>query len=622
MLPTTHDSVESSRQNQAMPGDRHAIVRAVGLVFGDIGTSPIYTLTIIFLLLPSSLENILGVVSLILWTLVVIVFGQYVFLAMKLDHAGEGGTLVLKRIAEQYLPPGKPAAVIGGLAFIGAALLLGDGVITPAISILSAVEGIRLIPCFAQISTAVIVVISVVIAVGLFLYQPKGSDRVAAAFGPVMVLWFLALGLTGLLAVMETPAILKAINPYYAIQFCWKHGLATFLILAQVVLCITGAEALYADIGQIGKKPIIRAWKLLFVALVLSYLGQGAFLMHKPEASVLLFGMVQHQSQLWYTPFLVLSIAATVIASQSLISGAFSIIFQAISMDRFPLLKIDYTSFRLKSQIYIGAVNWALMGAVIFMMIYFKKSENLGAAYGLAVTGTMAITTVLMAFTYYCRKSWWRFAACLPLLLVNIAFFGSCLTKLPSGGYWSLIIAAIPLGIILVWSSGEAQLLRLRPAISIPEFLPRYIEQYSQPRLPGTAIFSLLGASGEVPTYVLACMFQHGIVYEHNVFASVIIRDEPYGFTVSPLRPLAPGLYLFEIHIGYMELKRDLKQGFVDAGIDPRVIFYGVPLIESKGLRWLPYAILKRLTFNNRSHFKISLPAMKTHGVNYRVDMY
>jgi KUP system potassium uptake protein len=385
-------------------------------------------------------------------------------------------------------------------------------------------------------------------------------------------------------------------------------------------LCITGAEALYADIGQIGKKPIIRAWKFVFVALVLSYLGQGAFLMHKPEASVLLFGMVQHQSQLWYTPFLVLSIAATVIASQSLISGAFSIIFQAISMGRFPLLKVDFTSSRLKSQIYIGTVNWALMVAVIFMMIYFKKSESLGAAYGLAVTGTMAITTALMAFAYYCRKSWWRFAVCLPLLLVNIAFFGSCLTKLPSGGYWSLIIAVIPLGIIAVWSSGEAQLLRIRPTISISEFLPRYIEQYSQPRLPGTAIFSLLGTSG-VPTYVLACMFQHGIVYEQNIFASVTIQDEPYGFMVSPLRPLAPGLHLFEIHVGYMELKRDLKQGIVDAGIDPRVIFYGVPRIEPKGFRWLPYVMLKRLTFNYTSHFNINFPAVKTHGVNYRVEM-
>ncbi len=620
-MQTTPDPIESGRQTQAAPGYWRGIIRAVGLVFGDIGTSPIYTLTIVFLLLPSSMENILGVVSLIIWTLVLIVFGQYVFLAMTLDHSGEGGTLALKRILEQYLPGGKPAKVIAVLAFVGAALLLGDGVITPAISILSAVEGIRLIPVFAQTSTAAIVVIGVLIAFGLFLYQPKGSDRVASAFGPVMVLWFLALGLTGLLAIAETPAILKAINPYYAIVFCWKHGLATFLILAQVALCVTGAEALYADIGQIGKKPIIRAWKFVFAALVLSYLGQGAFLMHKPEASVLLFGMVHHQSQLWYTPFLILSIAATVIASQSLISGAFSIIFQAVGMSRFPLLKVDFTSSRLKSQIYIGAVNWALMGAVIFMMIYFKKSENLGAAYGLAVTGTMAITTALMAVAYYCRKSWWRFAACLPLLLVNIAFFGSCLTKLPSGGYWSLIIAVIPLAIVFVWSSGEEELLRLRPVVPMAEFLPRYIEQYSRPRLPGTAMFSLLGARGGVPSYVVACMFQHGIVYDQNIFAAVTVQDDPYGFTVMPLRPLAPGLDLFEIHIGYMELKRDLKQGIVDAGIDPRVVFYGVPLIEAKRLRWLPYAMLKRLTFNNRLHFKITVPAVRTHGINYRVDM-
>jgi KUP system potassium uptake protein len=619
-LHTNTDITEASELRHPVPSDWRAVVRAAGLVFGDIGTSPIYTMTVIFLLLPPNKDNILGVVSLILWTLVVIVFGQYVFLAMKLDHFGEGGTLILKRIAEDYVRPGKLATVIGALSFIGATLLLGDGVITPAISILSAVEGIRLIPWFQHTSTAIIVAVAVVIAVWLFFSQPKGSDHVAAAFGPVMVLWFLALGVSGLVAIVETPAILEAINPYYAMRFCWDHGLATFLILSQIILCATGAEALYADMGHVGKKPIIRAWMFVFVALALSYLGQGAFLMHKPQASVLLFGMVHHQSQLWYLPFLVLSIMATVIASQSLISGAFSVIFQAISMGKFPLLKVDFTSSRLKSQIYIGVVNWALMGSVIFMMIYFQKSENLTAAYGLAVTGAMTIDAVLMAIVYYHQKAWWRFALCPPFFMVAASFFGSCLTKLPTGGYWSLIITSVPLSILSIWSIGEACLARRKQVVTLPEFLPRYIEQYSGQRLPGTAIFSTLDGK-RVPPYILACMFEQGIVYDQNVFVSVLIKDEPHGFAVTPMRTLAEGLYQFEMHIGYMELKRDLKQGIYDAGIDPRVVFYGMDRIAPKRSRWFPYAMLKRLTPIYTSHFNVTLPGAKTHGVIYRVDM-
>lgn len=619
-METNTDRTETSELRRPVPGDWRSVVRAAGLVFGDIGTSPIYTMTVIFLLIPPTRDNILGVVSLIIWTLVVIVFGQYVFLAMKLDHFGEGGTLILKRIAEQYVRPGKLATMIGALSFFGATLLLGDGVITPAISILSAVEGIRLIPWFQNASTAVVVAIAVVIAVWLFFSQPKGSDHVAAAFGPVMVIWFFALGATGILAVAETPAILEAINPYYALQFCWEHGFATLLILSQIILCATGAEALYADMGHVGKKPIIRAWMFVFVALVLSYLGQGAFLMHKPQASVLLFGMVHYQSQLWYIPFLVLSIMATVIASQSLISGAFSVIFQAISMGKFPLLKISFTSSRLKSQIYIGVVNWALMGSVIFMMIYFKKSENLTAAYGLAVTGAMTIDAVLMAIVYYHQKAWWRFALCLPFFMVAASFFGSCLTKLPTGGYWSLIITSVPLSILSIWSIGEARLARRKQVVSLPEFLPRYTAQYSRPRLPGTAVFSTLDDK-RVPPYILACMFQHGIVYDQNVFVSVVIKDEPRGFAVTPMRTLAEGLYRFEIHIGYMELKRDLKQGIYDAGIDPRVVFYGMDRIVPKRPRWLPYSMLKRLTPIYTSHFNVTLPGAKTHGVIYRVDV-
>jgi KUP system potassium uptake protein len=619
-LQTGTELSKPLEQHHPGPNDWRATVRAAGLVFGDIGTSPIYTLTVIFLLIPPSMENILGVVSLILWTLVVLVFGQYVLLAMNLDHFGEGGTLILKRIAEQYVRPGKLATMIAALSYIGATLLLGDGVITPAISILSAVEGIRLVPCFQETSTAVIVGISVMIAVWLFFSQSKGSDRVASAFGPVMVLWFFALGVTGILSVAETPAILGALNPYHALQFCWNHGFATFLILAQIILCATGAEALYADMGHVGKQPIVRAWMFVFVALVFAYLGQGAFLMHKPQASALLFGMVHHLSQLWYIPFLILSIMATVIASQSLISGAFSVIYQAISMNKFPFLKVVFTSSRLKSQIYIGVVNWALMGSVIFMMVYFKKSENLSSAYGLAVTGTMTITTVLMAIVYYHKKAWWRFAAVLPLCLVDASFFGSCLTKFPSGGYWSLILASVPLSILAIWAIGEARLARNEQMVPLSEFLPEYTGHHDMPRIPGTAVFNIL-YDQRVPPYIPAIMFQQGIIYEKNVFVSVIITDEPHGFVVTPVHTLAEGLYQFEMRVGYMELKLDLTQGIYGTGLDPRAVFYGMDRIVPKRRRWTPYSMLKRISPVYTSFFNITLPGVKAHGVIYRVEM-
>ncbi len=595
-------------------------MKATGLVFGDIGTSPIYTLTVIFLLIPSTHENILGIVSLILWTLIAIVFGQYVFLAMKLDHFGEGGTLILKRIAEQCVPPGRLTSAIGILAFLGATLLLGDGVITPAISILSAVEGVRLVPGLQQTSTAVVVGISIVIAVWLFFSQPKGSDRVAAWFGPVMVVWFCALGVTGLLSIVETPAILGAVNPLHALQFCWKHGFATFLILSQIVLCATGAEALYADMGHVGKKPIIKSWMFVFVALVLSYLGQGAFLMHRPESSVLLFGMVHHLSNLGYIPFLLLSIMATVIASQSLISGAFSVIYQAISMNKFPSLKVAFTSSRLKSQIYISVVNWSLMGAVIFMMVYFKKSDNLTAAYGLAVTGAMTIDAFLMAVVYYHQKARLRFALCIPFFVIAASFFGSCLTKIPSGGYWSLIITSVPLSILAIWSMGEAHLNRKERAISVPEFLTQYADYSRLPRIPGTAVFTLPHKE-MIPTYIRASMFEHGIIYEKNVLVSVVILDEPHGFSWTPLEKLSEGLYQFEIRIGYMEKNPDLKAGVYAEGLDPRAVFYGMYRIAPATRRWIPYSLLKRVSPIYTSHFHVNLPELKTHGVIDRVDM-
>ncbi|MEK6556913.1 MAG: KUP/HAK/KT family potassium transporter, partial [Candidatus Margulisiibacteriota bacterium] len=373
------------------------IIRSLGLVFGDIGTSPIYTFTVIFLLVKPTPENILGIVSLILWTLTTLVTIQYAWLAMSLGQKSEGGTIVLKEILLPLLKKGKLIAFFGVLAVIGISLLIGDGVITPAISILSAVEGILLIPGFENTSQDILIFIAAMIAIGLFSLQRHGADKVSSAFGPIMVIWFSVLFLSGLIAITYFPRVILAINPYYGLKFILSHGIAGFFVLSEVILCSTGGEALFADMGHMGRMPITKAWFFAFIALATNYLGQAAFLATHPKAQNILFEMIFFQNKSLYIPFLFLSIIATVIASQAIISSMFSIFYQAITTHLLPILKIEYTSAKIKSQIYINFINWLLMLLVLFIMVTFRKSHNLAAAYGLAVNGDMLITGIFMS---------------------------------------------------------------------------------------------------------------------------------------------------------------------------------------------------------------------------------
>src|SRR4030043_1574004 len=372
------------------------IIKALGLVFGDIGTSPIYTVTVVFLLLPSTIENIMGVISLIIWTLMILVTVQFGWLAMSLSIRGEGGKIVLKEILQPLLRSKKSVGMITLLAIIGVSLLIGDGIITPAISILSAVEGSVLIPGLEGLSTTSIVLISMFIAILLFAFQKKGTEKVAGAFGPIMTVWFLCLALVGIVSLSEAPEILSALNPYYGLKFLFENGLTGFIVLGEIILCATGGEALYADMGHLGGKPIRQAWVGVFIALILNYMGQGAFLIKHPDARNILFEMIFYYAKTLYIPFLFLSISATIIASQAMISGTFSMVYQGITTRLMPMFKVDYTSIERKSQIYIGSVNWFLLAAVIFIMMEFKESSRLAAAYGLAVTGTMVLTGIFM----------------------------------------------------------------------------------------------------------------------------------------------------------------------------------------------------------------------------------
>ncbi|MCS7215382.1 MAG: KUP/HAK/KT family potassium transporter, partial [Thermodesulfovibrio sp.] len=314
------------------------VIKALGLVFGDIGTSPIYTLTVAFLILETTLENVLGVLSLVFWTLIILPTIQYNLLAMNLSIRGEGGTIVLLEIFKSLSKSNRAKAFVSFLALIGVSFLMGDGVITPAISILSAVEGTAFIPGLEGISQTVIVFIAIAIAILLFLFQKKGTEKVSSTFGPIMLIWFLSLFVLGFYSILLTPQVLKALNPYYAIEFLVNNGWKGYLVLGEVILCATGSEAMYADMGHLGAKPIRKAWIMVFFALFINYFGQGAFLLRNPEIKNLLFEMVLNFSSFLYVPFLILSLLATIIASQAMISGMFSVFYQAVTTRIMPML--------------------------------------------------------------------------------------------------------------------------------------------------------------------------------------------------------------------------------------------------------------------------------------------
>ena len=603
------------QENRSFVG---GVTKAMGLVFGDIGTSPIYTLTVIFVLTKPTPEHIFGIISLIVWTLMIMVHLEYAVLAMSLSRNGEGGTIVLKEILTKMLQPGRRMAFIGILSFLGVALLLGDGVITPAISILSAVEGMLLIPGLEATRQGVLILIAAIIAVGLFIFQYKGTDRVAGAFGPIMVLWFAALTLSGLVGIASHPEILKALSPHYAISFLTHNGLVGFFVLSEVILCATGGEALYADMGHLGRRPIRHAWYFVFGALVINYLGQGAFLLNNPEAKNVLFGMVKWQAPLLYIPFLVLTVTATVIASQALISGVYSIVYQGITTRILPLLKVDYTSSHLKSQIYIGSVNWLLLALVILIMLIFRKSENLAAAYGLAVTGTMTITGIMMVMIFSRTKKKWKVPLAVFITIVDFVFLFSNLYKLPHGGYWSLILASVPLVTILVWTRGQRALYQALRPLDLDTFALAYEQIYAKGRnIPGTGLF-FVKEYPVVPPYVVHCVIRSNIIYERNVFISIVRTDEPYGLHTCLTEGLATGLDAFEIRAGYMEYF-DIQALLEENGIREKVIFYGVEDISTANPLWKLFAAIKRNTPNFVQFNK--LPASRLQGVVTRVEM-
>jgi len=594
-----------------------SILKSIGLVFGDIGTSPIYTLAVLYLIVKPTTFQIFGTISLIFWTLIILVTVQYAILAMRLSSNGEGGTIVLKELLLPMVKSKYGILIVTITTFAGVSLMIGDCVITPAISILSAVEGIRLIPGGEGITEGTFVLLAILITIALFWFQKRGTDKVGITFGPVMIIWFLSLSIFGLVSIIRTPEIILALSPTYAISFIFNNPDQAFLSLSLIILCATGGEALFADMGHLGREPIRWAWLIVLVALTLVYLGQGAFLIRNGPVDNPFFGMIISEAAMLYIPFLMLTVMATIIASQAVISGIFSVIYQAINTHLLPRFPIDYTSSELRTQIYINPVNWALCVAVIFMLLIFGSSERLAAAYGIAVSGTMLITGLMMTTIFSFKKQVIAIILSLFVTFVDLIFFFSLLHKIPVGGYWSLIIAAIPFSVFVIFTEGQKVLYRGLNPMDQKTFLKKFEDRYTHfPKLHGTAIF-FAQSIDHIPAYMTRTMFVHGIIYRDNVIISVRPKEEAYGSHWN-LKEIKPGLRYLSIEYGYMQVI-SLLTIIRQAGIEEITVFYGMEEIVTNKFIWKIYAIIKRLSPSFVQYYR--LPSDHVHGVVTRLEM-
>lgn len=594
------------------------VIKALGVVFGDIGTSPIYTFAIVMALVSPTFENINAMLSFVFWTMTILVTIQYAWLATSLSKRGEGGTIVLLQILRPYIKGAKTLTITTLLSIVGLSLLIGDGVITPAISIISAVEGGLLIPGYENTSKEVLLIIASLIALSLFAVQKKGIEKVASAFGPIVVIWFLSLLFVGGYNILQNPNVLGAINPSNAIHFILEHPVIAFVMLADVLLAATGGEALYADMGHLGRLPILKGWLFAFVALIASYYGQGAFLLSHPEAANSpLYEMHKAFNLSLYIPFLILSIMATVIASQAMISGIFSVIYQAMNTRIFPHFKVSYTSYQLRSQIYIGAVNWFLLISVIAMMWLFRESGKLAAAYGLSVVGAMTITGILMTMIFAYQKKYIKMSFAIFSGLTSFIYLASATLKIPHGGYWSLIIASIPFVLIMIYTAGQKRLYKILNPTSKKIFLDKFENTYkNNTHIKGIALFFSRRADS-IPTYIEKTMFQNGIIYDRNIIVVVNISNEPVGVR-SILTPFSDGLEYLEVNIGYMDML-NITEVLHEKNIDEKTIFYGEEEIVSQNPIWKFFAFIKDVSPNFVSFY--NFPPEKLIGVSRRVEM-
>jgi KUP system potassium uptake protein len=532
---------------------RTLTLSALGIVFGDIGTSPLYTLKTVLALTGGKPNEpvILGTLSLILWTLIIVTTVKYICIAMRIDNDGEGGIVALTSLLVVKL---KSPGVIVALGLIGAALIYGDGAVTPAISVLSAVEGLNIVaPSFAPyVLPAALAILAV-----LFLVQSQGTARIGKAFGPIMLTWFLTIGVLGVWGIVQHPSVLRAINPIYGISYLHSGGMKGFFVLGGVFLCVTGAEALYADMGQFGARPIRLAWAaVVFPSLILNYAGQAALVLRGAPITDNIFYRLCPSALL--IPLVVLATVATIIASQSIITGAFSMTRQAIQIGWLPRLQITQTSAEGYGQIYVCAVNWVLMLVTCGLALAFRKSDNLAAAYGIAVSGTMLATSILLFFAMRDILGWGYLRAGAiagAFIVVDVSFFTSNLSKLASGGYVPLLLGAFVCSMMAVWRKGvEAVSARLEEdVVPITTFMEDLAKQQI-PRVPGTAVF-LSRTKQQVPRILVWHVAHNRALHQRVIAVSLQMESAPWINDAGRLtiKEIAPQFWRASVRYGFME---------------------------------------------------------------------
>ena len=529
---------------------------SIGVVYGDIGTSPLYAFKeAVNAAQKTGLTGrpvVLGVLSLIVWALLLIVTLKYVLVLLRADNKGEGGTFALMALAQSVAKRSSNVILMLGVA--GAAFFYGDAVITPAISVLSAIEGMKLVsPGLDKF----VLPLTIIVLVGLFAVQSHGTAKVGRYFGPVCVVWFLALIGGGLNQIVQNPTILAGLNPWFGVRFVFDHGLDSVKVLGAVFLAVTGAEALYADLGHFGRRPIQFAW-LWFVlpALIINYFGQGALILANPDAGENPFYLLYPKEFL--IPMVLLATAATVIASQACITGAYSLTRQAIQLGLIPRLAVKHTSESMAGQIYLPRVNWMLFVAVIFVVVIFQTSDNLAAAYGVAVTANMILASAMMFFVIWQLWKWplWKAAALVaPLILIEQVFFAANMTKVVEGGWLPLTMAASIALVIATWVRGSKVLAReTRHAQADIDWLVRKLEAKSPHRVPGTAVF-LTADPNAAPTALMHNLKHNKVLHERNILLTIKTADTPRVLNSERVKvePIADGFIRVVAKFGFME---------------------------------------------------------------------
>jgi len=550
------DDVESGEGHHIKGSVSALALGAVGVAYGDIGTSPLYAMKETFVghhKLTVDMVHIFGVLSLMFWSLLIIVTGKYIFLMLRADNKGEGGSLALLALIQLKSGGGRWSQSLVMLGVLATALFFGDCMITPAISVLSAIEGLVVVEsAFAPY----VLPIAVVILIGLFLIQARGTATIGRFFGPIMAVYFIVLAVLGILSIIQRPDVLQAFSPVWALRFVLADPSLAFLALGSVVLALTGAEALYADMGHFGRRPIQAAWIfLVFPALLINYTGQAALLLRSPAAAENPFFLLA--SEEWRLPLVILATLATIIASQAVITGAFSVCQQAVQLGLMPRLKIAHTSASALGQIYVPVANWALMTMVIVLVLTFGESSNLAAAYGIAVTGTMFITTCMLAVLIFRVWNWPRLAGGAMLavfFVIDGLYLASNMTKIPDGGWFPLLIGAIAFTLLTTWAKGrQLMMARLREAaMPIKVFVSSAAN--SATRVPGTAVFMTSTPDG-VPHALLHNLKHNKVLHERVILLTVKIVDMPYveEDTRCRLDDLGEGFHRVILKYGFMQ---------------------------------------------------------------------